>query len=197
MSLEELKKVVTEKAKLEAESIIRDALRKAEEIIKEAEEKKKKIIEYEKNRIRSELQIESKIGEARRRARIIIAEARNNLLKAVEERAINMLRNLEQPIREESLRKLVEETLKEIKEAAGQVGSLEFHVSTLDKDIAVKIIADLVSGTPYLIQFDENILGGVRVSCCNNTIVIDNTYNTRLSKALTMIAKEISKEVGS
>lgn len=195
MSIEELKKIVIEKARIEAESILSEALKKAKEIVREAEEKKKQIIEQEKSRIRSELQIESRIGEARRRARIIITEARNSLLKAVEERAVSMLRNLAQPLREESLKKLVEDALREIKEVAGQVDHLEFYVSPLDRDIAEKVVAALVHGTTYTIRFDERILGGVRVSCCNDTIVVDNTYNTRLSKAIALIAKEISREV--
>ncbi|WP_440059555.1 V-type ATP synthase subunit E [Thermogladius sp. 4427co] len=195
MSVEELKKTVLEKARAEAEDIVKDALRRAEEILREAEETKRKIIEAEKNKIRSEIQAEKRIGEARRRARMIMTSVKSDLMKQIKENAIRILKEMDPVTREASLRKLIEEALREVRGVAGGMGSIEVYVSPGDRDLADRILRS-VGVVNYTIRVDENILGGVRISCCDNTFVVDNTYNTRLSRALALVAKEVSREVG-
>ncbi len=191
MSVEELRKAVLEKAKAEADEIIMKALRKAEEIVKEAEEKKRQLIESERRRIQVELRVEARIAEARRKARIILASARSDLMKEVEKKAVEKLKSLDSETKRKSLEALIVEALKAIKEISPHASELEVFVSPEDKDLAAEILTSAIGGSKFVIHEDPSILGGVKISCCEGQVVVDDTYNARLSKALSLIVKEV------
>ena len=192
MSVEELRKAVLEKAKAEADEIIREALRRAKEIVEEAEEKKKQIIESERRKIQAELKVEARIAEARRRARLIVTSARSDFVREVEKRAIEKLKSLDPETRKRSLEALILEALKAIKEVSPHAVELEVFVAPGDKALAAEILSN-ISGSKFVIHEDPSILGGVKISCCEGQVVVDNTYNARLGKALSVVVKEISE----
>ncbi|WP_048163303.1 V-type ATP synthase subunit E [Thermogladius calderae] len=193
MSVEELKRVVLEKAKAEADEIIREAIKKSEAIVKDAEERRKRFIESEKAKIRSELQVESRIGEARRRARLIVSSAKAEVARAIEEKAITLLRSLGGARREESLKILLEESLSELGGGARPQSPLEVYVSPVDRAAVERLLKE--RGLDYQVHEDPSIMGGVRISCCGGEVVVDNTYNTRLKRVLTALQKEVSRDL--
>ena len=195
MSIEELRKAVLEKAKAEADEILREAVKRSEAIIRDAEEKKRRFVESEKEKLRAALQIESRVGEARRRARLIISSVKAEVAKEVKERALNLLRSMDSAKREESLRSLLEDAIAEVLRAVPSAALLEVHVAPADKPLVEKLLRE--KGLKYEVREDPSILGGVRVSCCGGDVVVDNTYNTRLGKGLADVLREISRELSA
>ena len=193
MSLEELKRAVLNKASLEAEEIIRDAYEKAKSIIREAEEKKKAIIEEERRKIIGELGLEAKLAEARREARLIIARAKQELVDEIKGRVKEILENMSVESRRNSLRKLLYESLEELKKCGFGVESIVVHVSPRDKDIIAGILREI--GVNAEIVEDRGISGGLLISTPNGEISIDNTYEARMEKLLRTLLTEVFRGV--
>ena len=193
LSLEELKRTVLNKARLEAEEIIRDAYEKAKSIIREAEEKKKAIIEEERRKSISELGLEAKLAEARREARLIIAKAKQEVVDEIKGRIKEILENMSVEGRRNSLRKLLYESLEELKKCGFGVEGIVVHVSSRDKSIIADILREL--GVNAEIVEDRGISGGLLISTPNGEISIDNTYEARMEKLLRTVLTEVFRGV--
>lgn len=193
MSLEELKRTVLNKAKLEAEEIIRDAYEKAKNIIKEAGEKKKAIIEEERKKIISELRLEAKLAEARREARLIIAKAKQEIVEDIKKRVREILENMSLENRRSSLKKLLYESLEELKRCGFEVEGISIHISPKDKDIMVDILRELKINAK--IVENPSLTGGLLISTSNDEVSIDNTYEARVEKILRTVLIEVFRGV--
>ncbi|MCC6041877.1 MAG: V-type ATP synthase subunit E [Desulfurococcaceae archaeon] len=193
MSLEELKRTVLNKAKLEAEEIIRDAYEKAKNIIKEAEEKKKAIIEEERKKIISELRLEAKLAEARREARLIIAKAKQEIVEDIKKRVREILENMSLENRRSSLKKLLYESLEELEKCGFEVEGILIHISPKDKDIMVDILRELKINAK--IVENPSLTGGLLISTSNDEVSIDNTYEARVEKILRTVLIEVFRGV--
>ena len=189
MSLEELKRTVLNKAKLEAEEIIRDAYEKAKSIIREAEEKKKATIEEERRKSISEIGLEAKLAEARREARLIVAKAKHEIVEEIRRRVKEILENMSLESRRDSLRKLLYESLEEMKKCGFRVEGLIVHVSPRDKSTMADLLREL--GVNAKIVEDRGISGGLLLSTPNGEISIDNTYEARVEKVLRSVLTEV------
>jgi V/A-type H+-transporting ATPase subunit E len=189
LSLEELKRTVLNKAKLEAEEIIRDAYEKAKSIIREAEEKKKAIIEEERRKSISEIGLEAKLAEARREARLIVAKAKQEIVEEIRRRVKEILENMSLESRRDSLRKLLYESLEEMKKCGFRVEGLIVHVSPRDKSTMADLLREL--GVNAKIVEDRGISGGLLLSTPNGEISIDNTYEARVEKVLRSVLTEV------
>jgi len=189
LSLEELKRTVLNKAKLEAEEIIRDAYEKAKNIIREAEEKKKAIIEEERRKSISEIGLEAKLAEARREARLIVAKAKQEIVEEIRRRVKEILENMSLESRRDSLRKLLYESLEEMKKCGFRVEGLIVHVSPRDKSTMADLLREL--GVNAKIVEDRGISGGLLLSTPNGEISIDNTYEARVEKVLRSVLTEV------
>ena len=191
MSLEELRKTVINKAKLEAEEIVREALEKARNIIKEAEEKKKAMIEEERRKLLSELELEAKLAEARREARLIVAKAKHEVVEEIRGKIKILLENMDEDKRRKSLRKLLLESLEELKNCGFKVENIVLYVSPRDKGIVENLLRELnINGK---IVENSGIIGGLLISTPGNEVSIDNTYSSRVEKILRAVLPEILK----
>lgn len=191
MSLEELRKTVINKAKLEAEENVREALEKARNIIKEAEEKKKAMIEEERRKLLSELELEAKLAEARREARLIVAKAKHEVVEEIREKIKILLENMDEDKRRKSLRKLLLESLEELKNCGFKVENIVLYVSPRDKGIVENLLRELnINGK---IVENSGIIGGLSISTPGNEVSIDNTYSSRVEKILRAVLPEILK----
>jgi len=191
LSLEELRKTVINKAKLEAEENVREALEKARNIIKEAEEKKKAMIEEERRKLLSELELEAKLAEARREARLIVAKAKHEVVEEIREKIKILLENMDEDKRRKSLRKLLLESLEELKNCGFKVENIVLYVSPRDKGIVENLLRELnINGK---IVENSGIIGGLSISTPGNEVSIDNTYSSRVEKILRAVLPEILK----
>jgi len=191
LSLEELKKAVLEKARLEAEEILREAFEKAKSIVKEAEEKKKSIIEEERRKILSELGLEAKLAEARREARLIIARTKHEIVEELKRSVRELLDAMSEDLRKNSLRKLLLESINELRTCGFSVENIVVYISPRDRNIIEDILRE-INVRASIIE-DHRISGGVIVSTHSGEVYIDNTYDARLERALRSVLSELFK----
>jgi len=189
LSLEGLRRVVLEKARLEAEEIIKEASERAKSIIRDSEEKKKSIIEEERRRVLSELGLEVKLAEARREARLIIARTKYEIVKELEKKVRELLDTMSEDVRRNSLRKLLLESLNELKTCGFSVENAVVYVSPRDRKIVESILMEMNINASII--EDQRISGGVILSTLSGDIHIDNTYETRLERVLRSVLSEL------
>lgn len=189
MSLEELRRAVLEKARLEAEEIVREAFERAKGIVREAEEKKKAIIEEERRRVLSELGLEAKLAEARREARLIIARTKHEIVEELKKNVRELLDTMSEDERRDSLRKLLLESINELRTCGFSVENIILYVSPKDRKIVEGILMEM-NISASIIE-DQKISGGVIVSTPSGEVYIDNTYESRLERLLRSVLSEL------
>jgi V/A-type H+-transporting ATPase subunit E len=189
MSVEELRKAIIEKAKREAESIILKAQAEADKIIEEAKQRKRRLIEEEKHRILQELNPEARRAEALYKARLILAEAKSRIVSEVVNSVMEVLNTLPYDKRLESLKKLVDEAMDEILSSVGKVDTVKVKISGRDKDLANKIKEYIEGkyGVKVVGVETTNVIGGVIIECLDGEVIVDNSYDERIRKALRTI----------
>jgi V/A-type H+-transporting ATPase subunit E len=195
MSVDELKKAVLEKARSEAEAIVKKAEEEAKKVIEGARFKKKEFVEQKKAEIMAMLNPEVRIAEARYRARIMIAEAKNTVLKEIREHVINMINSMPSNKRLDSLTKLVDETMHELLQVIGAVDAIVVKISSKDLQYAdyIKNYIEKTYGVKVSDIQVANIIGGLIVECMGGEVVINNSYDERLDRALKTIAPHLLK----
>jgi len=189
LSLEELRRAVLEKARLEAEEIVREAFERAKGIVREAEEKKKAIIEEERRRVLSELGLEAKLAEARREARLIIARTKHEIVEELKKNVRELLDTMSEDERRDSLRKLLLESINELRTCGFSVENIILYVSPKDRKIVEGILMEM-NISASIIE-DQKISGGVIVSTPSGEVYIDNTYESRLERLLRSVLSEL------
>jgi V/A-type H+-transporting ATPase subunit E len=195
MSVDELKKAVLEKARSEAEAIVKKAEEEAKKVIEGARFKKREFVEQKKAEIMAMLNPEVRIAEARYRARIMIAEAKNTVLKEIREHVINMINSMPSNKRLDSLTKLVDETMHELLQVIGAVDAIVVKISSKDLQYAdyIKNYIEKTYGVKVSDIQVANIIGGLIVECMGGEVVINNSYDERLDRALKTIAPHLLK----
>ncbi|MEM0371644.1 MAG: V-type ATP synthase subunit E family protein [Ignisphaera sp.] len=188
--------IVFKKAEEEATSILENAKREAEKIIEEAMKRKREIIEEEKNRIMKEVGIERRIAEARMRYRQIISLTKNSIVRDIEENVKKMLENMDKRKRFESLQILAIEGVNEVLSNLGtQIGRIVIYVSKRDRELSEKLVEVVRSkfrGIDVEVK-EVDILGGVVIESPDRGIIIDNSYESRLKKALSSSLNELQR----
>jgi len=191
-----LREAVIRKALEEAEAIVQRAEEEGRRLVREAEEKKKAMIEEERRRVLAGLGYEASIAEARLRARLIVSKAKSDLLNSVISKAVDILRSLPPNLRLESLRKLVEESLDDIVASLGTVRKLVIYVAEQDVELARGVIAHISMERGIELELrSAKILGGVVVEEPESGVTIDNSFDSRLSRAVSKLKKDLLEEV--
>jgi len=191
-----LREAVIKKALEEAEAIVRRAEEEGRRLVREAEEKKKAIIEEERKRTLAGLGYEARIAEAKLRARLIVSKAKSDLLNSVISKAVDILRSLPPNLRLESLRKLVEESLDNAIASLGIVRKLIIYVAEQDAELARNVIARISRERGIELELrSSKILGGVVVEEPESGVTIDNSFDSRLSRAVSRLKKDLLEEV--
>lgn len=197
MSLE-LKRVILSKAEEEAKRIIHSAEEEAKRVIDEAHRLKQQEIAKEKEKIVKEINYEAKITEARLKARMLIAEAKSSVLRMLENSVWNYLNGLSPQQRERSLLNLMREAIKALLEDLGTSDKIIVYVSKTDLEIAKKVATAISAELGIHIDIKElNISGGIVVSSLDGNVIVDNSYESRLKKAIAAFLSEIREEVFS
>ncbi len=195
MSLEELRKSVLQKAKDKAAKIIDEAKKEAQKIIDEAQQEYKRRLETERMKALSELrerwnrEYVSKSMETNMK----LLQLKRNLLNNLVEEAKKRLKELTPEAREQSIKNLLKESVNQ------SIIRGKFIIKVLPKDMeplkkALKELGltEKVAGVEKL---DEKYLGGLLLENIDKTVAIDNTYSTRLKRALSILYDEVNKEI--
>lgn len=193
LSVEE---VILKKAKEDAEKIIDIAKLEASKIIAEATKKKEEIILKEKEKVLREVNIGGKIAEARMKIRQRICETKNSIMYMIEENVKNLLNSMDMSKRMRSLENLITEALDELlSNVSTKKCKIVIYVSKNDREILELILPSLKQRYRWLeLEVKEvNISGGVIVEDIERGITIDNSYESRLRKALILYTTEFKR----
>jgi len=194
MSLEELRKRILEEAQREAEEILRKAREEAERIIAEAKE------EYYgrlRNARRKALQefIERKNAEYVSKLvefNIELLKLKNRILSEILTEVRRKLAEMPVPKRKESLRALLKESI----ESGIFAGNVIVKVVPKDFEIIKEIVQEYFKDVVTAVELhDPGRLGGVLVESLDREHAIDNTYTTRLEKAMPEIMNILNAKI--
>ncbi len=187
VNIEELREKLLEDARKKAEKIIANARAEAEKIIRDAEEKWRKRAEKEREKIISSARLEAQkiVSEAHRQAKIIISNAKNKVIENVFSEAEKRLRERIGIDVKTSLKNLLEEALEYIEKPA------KIIVNPKDRDVINEILSEKGLDNIQLI-IDDKVIGGLILVSIDGKKV-DNTYNTRLERARTVLLTEVSR----
>jgi vacuolar-type H+-ATPase subunit E/Vma4 len=191
-----LREAVIRKALGEAEAIVRKAEEEARRLVKEAEDRKRLVVEEERRRALADVGYEARVAEAKLRARLIISRARSELLGSVVSRAVDILRSLPPDLRLNSLRKLVEASLDNALASLGTVRKLIVYVAEQDIELARDLVTRI--GRERGIELElrtAKILGGAIVEEPESGVIIDNSFDSRLSRLISRLRRELLEEV--
>jgi vacuolar-type H+-ATPase subunit E/Vma4 len=191
-----LREAVIRKALEEAEAIVRKAEEEARRLVKETEDRKRLVVEEERRRALADVGYEARVAEAKLRARLIISRARSELLGSVISRAVDILRSLPPDLRLNSLRKLVEASLDNALASLGTVRKLVVYVAEQDIELARDLVTRI--GRERGIELElrtAKILGGAIVEEPESGVIIDNSFDSRLSRLISRLRRELLEEV--
>jgi vacuolar-type H+-ATPase subunit E/Vma4 len=191
-----LREAVIRKALEEAEAIVRKAEEEARRLVKEAEDRKRLVVEEERRRALADVGYEARVAEAKLRARLVISRARSELLGSVISRAVDILRSLPPDLRLNSLRKLVEASLDNALASLGTVRKLIVYVAEQDIELARDLVTRI--GRERGIELElrtAKILGGAIVEEPESGVIIDNSFDSRLSRLISRLRRELLEEV--
>ena len=193
-SLEELKSAVIRRAEEEARRIIESARKEAEDILRRAEEERKRMIEEARKKMFKEIGYEQRIAEAKLRARTIISEAKNKIVLDLRDRIIGLLNNMDDARRIASIRNLLQESINII--GIGEGRRIIVRVSRRDLGLVNMIIREFSRRYRIDIHLEPaDILGGVIVEDPESGVSIDNSYDTKLKRILSLSAPEIHRRL--
>jgi vacuolar-type H+-ATPase subunit E/Vma4 len=96
--------------------------------------------------------------------------------------------------RRESLKRLLYEALEELRSSGFEVDNIIVYVSPRDRELIKDLLREI--GINGEVVEDRDIVGGLRVSTRSGEMSVDNTYNSRLERALRTILPEIFKGIG-
>ncbi len=194
MSLEELRKRVLEEAQREAEEILRKAREEAERIIAEAKEEYYKKLRNTRRRALQEL-IEKKNAEYVSKLvefNIELLKLKNRILNEILEEVRKELAELPIPKRRESLKVLLKESI----DSGIFTDSVIVKVVPKDSDVIKEVIQEHFKDVVTAVELcDPGKLGGVLVESLNREHAIDNTYTTRLEKAMPEIMNMLNDKI--
>lgn len=194
MSSEALRQAIIERASREAQEIIAKAEKEAERILEEARRAKEQMIQEERRRILAEVRADIRLAEARVKAREILLRAKQRVAEEIINKTIERLRELSEEERARSLSNILEESLRTLRESVERPYDIVIMASERDIGLLPKILSS--SGIDNEVRIEKaDIMGGLLVKCCNGEVIIDNSYETRLKRAIENILPIILKEV--
>ncbi|MEW6686573.1 MAG: V-type ATP synthase subunit E family protein [Candidatus Edwardsbacteria bacterium] len=185
----ELIALLTKEAEEEKEKILKEAKEKAEVILLEAKSETSQIIESHRQQLERNLNnalMRSK-STTNLKASALVLQTKDKLLEEIFEESKGefgkRFRNEEYA---EILKKLLEETLSNF--------SSKIIIEVAENNIALakKVIAEFEL-KDFILKPSGEITGGVRVSSEDGTLVVTNTFSSRLERAKPFIIAEIAE----
>ncbi|RLG78362.1 MAG: hypothetical protein DRO10_03040 [Thermoprotei archaeon] len=195
MSLEELRKSVIEKARLKAEKILENARKQAEELVESAKREYMERLRQRKEEIITQVREEESRKYTARISELNaeLLKLKRKLIEDIVKEATERIKNLSKTERKESIKRLLKDSL-----GSGIIGG-GFRVKVIERDLklvkeAVKELGlqkDLIAAE----IIPEDYLGGLIIENEDSSVAIDNTYRTRLERAIRIILGELNKEI--
>ncbi len=194
MSLEELRKRILEEAQKDAEKILREAKEEAERIVAEAREEYYRKLRNARRKALQEF-IEKKNAEYVSKLvefNIELLKLKNKMLNEILADVQRELTEFPASKRRESLRILLKESL----ESGVFTGNVIVKVVPKDSNIVREVVQEYFKEAVTAIELCEpEKLGGVIVESIDREHAVDNTYATRLEKAMPEIMNILNAKI--
>lgn len=197
MGIEALREGILNKARGRAKEIIERAESEAKEIISKSLRIYEERVKQERERAYRELSEEyrRKLVDESLRLNLELLRIKNEVVSDLVSNVVTAIRNLNPERRKESLRRLLKESLP--MELLKNGGKVVVHVVKNDEDIIKELIREerldnIVAGINVI---DDKYLGGVLIESGDGEVLIDNTYLTRIERALSIIIRRLNEEV--
>jgi len=197
VGIEALREGILNKARERAKEIIERAESEAKEIISKSLRIYEERVKQERERAYRELSEEyrRKLVDESLRLNLELLRVKNEVVSDLVSNVVTAIRNLNPERRKESLRRLLKESLPT--ELLKNGGKVVVHVVKNDEDIIKELIREegldnIVAGINVI---DDKYLGGVLIESGDGEVLIDNTYLTRIERALSIIIRRLNEEV--
>ncbi|MBI4444502.1 MAG: hypothetical protein HY645_01230 [Acidobacteria bacterium] len=190
MSLEKILEALENEAGSQIEQILNSANADAERIKAEASAKGRLLQEEDKTAVQGQIHLERTriLNQAKSQSRQIILKTREELISRIAEAALEHLGRLRQEADyPHILGELVMEAISFLEQRRG----VRLKVSEADGDQAIQIADDL--GIEANIEPTLHCSGGVKAVSTDGRILVDNTFEERLQRALFLYRTEIAR----
>ncbi len=193
MGVESLRDGVILKAREKADEIVRNAEVKARELLsnslKEYEERVKEEVERQYRTLRSSYEM-MYISELLKLSAELMT-LKNEVLRDVKVAVIERLSNLDLNTRKRSLKNLLKESLsyEVIKESEGFI----IYVVNADRELIREILSEegLEEKVVEVRILGDECLGGIVLESRDGSVLIDNTYLTRVERGLNIVVSRL------
>lgn len=196
MGIESLRDGILSKARERAEEIIKNAEIKAKELVasslKVYEERVKEESERRYRELRSNY--ERMYSNELFKLNIELLTLKNEILGDVRTNLINRLRSVDRNIRLHSLRNLLKESLNN--EVFKGFNRFKVYVVKSDLELINEVLVE--EGLKDFVEvktLDDMYLGGLMLGSSDDSLLVDNTYLTRLERGLNVIIGKLLSTV--
>ncbi|MCS7107942.1 MAG: V-type ATP synthase subunit E family protein [Sulfolobales archaeon] len=196
MSIESLRDGILSKARERAEEIIKNAEIKAKELVasslKVYEERVKEESERRYRELRSNY--ERMYSNELFKLNIELLTLKNEILRDVRTNLINRLKSIDRNTRLHSLRNLLKESLNN--EVFKGFNRFKVYVVKSDLELINEVLVE--EGLKDFVEvktLDDMYLGGLMLGSSDDSLLVDNTYLTRLERGLNVIIGKLLSTV--
>ena len=180
---------------MRAEKIMENARKQAEELVESAKREYMERLRQRKEEIITQVREEESRKYTARISELNaeLLKLKRKLIEDIVKEATERIKNLSKTERKESIKRLLKDSL-----GSGIIGG-SFRVKVIERDLklvkeAVKELGlqkDLIAAE----IIPEDYLGGLIIENEDSSVAIDNTYRTRLERAIRIILGELNKEI--
>lgn len=190
--MQTISEAVVDKVREEAQHLVNEAEEESKKELDKAKAQRAARLDAEKKRLLTEANEEAAriTAQTAMKSRQLLANAKVTVLDDIVKKARGTLAQTKTT--RESLSFLINDAI----EGLGGSGKVALSVSQKDVDLAKEIVkADKKLSALVLGVSACDCIGGVLVQNEDNTLCVDNTYNTRLEMLLPRVLPEISKKL--
>lgn len=196
MSIDVLREGILSKAKERANEIVRNAELKAKELLinasREYEEKVREGIERQYKALKSDY--ERAYSDEVFKLNMELLALKNEVLNDVRRAVIERLKSVDRGMRKQSLKNLLKESLSY--DVFKEFEKLVVYVTRSDVELIKEILVE--EGLEKVVEvkaLDDKYLGGLVVESYDGSVLVDNTYLTRVERGLNVILGRLQRTV--
>lgn len=196
MGIESLRDGILLKARERANEIVKNAEIKAKELVanslKVYEEKVKEESERRYKELRSNY--EKAYSNEVFRLNMELLALKNDILKDIKANVAEKLKSIDRSTRIQSLRNLLKESLNH--DVFKGLNKFRVYVIKSDADLINEVlIKEGLKDSIEVKTLDDRYLGGLMLGSIDDTVLVDNTYLTRLERGLNIIIRKLQSTV--
>lgn len=196
MSIDVLREGILSKAREKANEIVRNAELKAKELLanasREYEEKVREEIERRYKALKTDY--EKAYSDEVFKLNMELLALKNEILNDVRRAVIERLKSVDRGMRKQSLKNLLKESLSY--DVFKEYEKLVVYVTSTDLELIKEVLAE--EGLEKVVEvraLDDKYLGGLIIESYDGSVLVDNTYLTRVERGLNTIISRLYRTV--